>query len=170
MFSVHTLGIFGRYVHQSNFVAEKICNISKDEFYEHAVKFIDHGILDKGNRFVRVVPIPLAVRLAADWWKRCHPDKAKELMTGDMPDGMSEALCDQISKLHHVHEARQLTRYLCGDAGPFGQAEVLNSYKGSRLFRSLVEVNPIYTANALEHAFSGWDRNSFFRLKPEEEI
>ena len=159
------LGFSDDMIHQSNFVAEKICNISKDEFYEHAVKFIDHGILDKRNRFVRVVPIPLAVRLAADWWKRCHPEKAKELMTGDMPDGMSEALCDQISKLHHVHEARQLTRYLCGDAGPFGQAEVLNSYKGSRLFRSLVEVNPTDTANALEHAFSGWDKEQLLQVK-----
>ncbi|MCZ7398200.1 MAG: hypothetical protein O8C62_00715 [Candidatus Methanoperedens sp.] len=159
------LGFSDDMIHQSNFVAEKICNISKDEFYEHAVKFIDHGILDRRNRFVRVVPIPLAVRLAADWWKRCHPEKAKELITGDMPDGMSEALCDQISKLHHVHEARQLTKELCGDTGPFGQAEVLNSGKGSRLFRSLVEVNPIDTVNALEHAFSGWDKEQLLQVK-----
>lgn len=159
------LGFSDDMIHQSNFVAEKICDISKDDFYEHAIQFIEHGILDRRNRFVRVVPIPLAVRLAADWWKRCHPDRAKELIIGVMPDGMSEALCDQISKLHFVHEARQLTKELCGDAAPFGQAEVLNSDKGSRLFRSLVEVNPIDTANALEHAFSAWDKEQLLQVK-----
>jgi len=151
--------------YQSDFVAENICDISKDDFYEHVVQFIEHGILDRRNRFVRVVPIPLAIRLAADWWKRCRPEKAKELVTGAMPNGMSEALCDQIGKLHHVHEARQLTKELCGDAAPFGQAEVLNSDKGSRLFRSLVEVNPIETANALEHAFGGWDKEQLLQVK-----
>jgi hypothetical protein len=152
-------------VHQRDFVAENICDISKDDFYEHAVQFIEQGVLDRRNRFVRVVPIPLAIRLAADWWRRCRPEKAKELITMDMPGGMSEALCDQIGKLHHVHEARQLTKELCGDAAPFGQAEVLNSDKGSRLFRSLVEVNPIETANALEHAFGSWDKEQLLQVK-----
>jgi len=55
----YTFGIFGRYAPSERFVAEKICGISKDDFYEHAVRFIDHGILDR-NRFVRVCPIPLA--------------------------------------------------------------------------------------------------------------
>ena len=159
------LGFSDDMIHQRDFVAENICGIPKDDFYDHAVQFIEHGILDRRNRFVRVVPIPLAIRLAADWWKRCRPEKAKELVTGDMPDGMSEALCDQIGKLHHVHEARQLTKELCGDAAPFGQAEVLNSDKGSRLFRSLVEVNPIETANALEHAFGGWDKEQLLQVK-----
>jgi hypothetical protein len=159
------LGFSDDMTYQSDFVAEKICGISKNDFYEHAVQFIEHGVLDRRNRFVRVVPIPLAIRLAADWWKRCRPETAKELVAEDMPDGMSEALCDQIGKLHHVHEARQLTKELCGDAAPFGQAEVLNSDKGSRLFRSLVEVNPIETANALEHAFGGWDKEQLLQVK-----
>lgn len=159
------LGFSEDMIHQIDFVAEKICGIPKGQFYEHAVQFIKHGILDRRNRFVKVVPIPLAVRLAADWWKGCHPEKAKELITMDMPDGMSEALCDQIGKLHHVHEARQLTKELCGDAAPFGQAEVLNSDKGSRLFRSLVEVNPIETANALAHAFGAWDKEQLLQVK-----
>ena len=159
------LGFSDDMIHQMDFVAEKICDITKDDFYGHAKRFIDHGILDRRNRFVRVVPIPLAVRLAADWWKTCHPVKAKELITGDMPNGMSEALCDQISKLNHVHEARQLTKELCGETGPFGQAEVLNSDKGSRLFRSLVEVNPTDTANALERAFGSWDKEQLLQVQ-----
>lgn len=161
------LGFSDDLANQRDFVAEKICNISKDDFYAHAVDFIEHGILDKRNRFVRVVPIPLAVRLAADWWKRCRLEKAKELLTGDnMPDGMAEALCDQISRLQHVNEARELTKELCGDSAPFGQAEVLNSEKGSRLFRSLVEVNPQASAEALEHVFKNYTKEELLNVGP----
>jgi len=159
------LGFLDDVNNQSNFVADNICGVSRDEFYSCAIDFIEHGILDKRNRFVRVVPVPLAIRLAADWWKRCRSEKAKELIAGDMPDGMPEALCDQISKLHYVHEAKQLTKDLCGDRGPFGQTEVLNSDKGSRLFRSLVEVNPIDTANALDRAFGSWNREQLLQVK-----
>ncbi|MCJ7773623.1 MAG: hypothetical protein MUP22_10890, partial [Desulfobacterales bacterium] len=74
------LGFSDDMTHQMDFVAKNICEIPDDKFYEHAIKFIEHGILDRRNRFVRVVPIPLAVRLAADWWKICHPDKAKKLI------------------------------------------------------------------------------------------
>ena len=159
------IGFSDDMIHQIDFVAKNICGIESDVFYKNAVKFIEHGILDRRNRFVRVVPIPLALRLAADWWKECHPDKAKKLILGDMPDRMSEAFCDQISKLHYVHEAKQLTKELCGDTGPFGQAEVLNSDKGSRLFRPLVEVNPIDTANALERAFSSWNKEQLLQVQ-----
>ena len=38
---------------------------------------------------------------------------------------------------------------LCGPQGPFGQAEVILSDRGSRLFRALVEVNPDSTSKAL---------------------
>lgn len=159
------IGFSDDMINQSDFVAENICDISKNDFHKHAVKFIERGILDRRNRFVRVVPIPLALRLAADWWKECHPDKAKKLILGDMPDRMSEAFCDQISKLHYVHEARQLTKELCGDTGPFGQAEVLNSDKGSRIFRSLVEVNPIDATNALERAFGSWNKEQLLQVQ-----
>ena len=64
------LGFSDDMIHQTDFVAENICGIPKDEFYGHTVEFIEHGILDRRNRFVRVVPIPLAVRLSADWWKK----------------------------------------------------------------------------------------------------
>lgn len=83
-----------------------------------------------------------------------------------MPAEMAEALCDQISKLHYVHEARKLTEELCGDSAPFGQAEVLNSEKGSRLFRSLVEVNPQATVEALDHAFGDYTKGQLLEVGP----
>lgn len=151
---------------QRSYVAEKICKISSDDFYAIAQSFLKRGILDKRNRFVRVVPLPLAIRLASDWWEKCSPERAKNILTDDMPSGMAEALCDQISKLQFLPEAQQLTRDLCGDAAPFGQAEVLNSEKGSRLFRSLVEVNPQATVEALDNAFRNYTKEQLFEVGP----
>ena len=64
-------------------------------------------------------------------------------------NNLSEALCDQIAKLDFMPEAQEITAELCGTKGPFGNAEVLNTNQGSRLFRSLVEVNPQATSEAL---------------------
>ena len=159
------IGFEEEVVEHRYFVAEKFCRIDRDDFYGFAQEFIKHGILDKRHRYVHVVPIPLAIWLAADWWKKCSPERAIEILIEDMPTGMVESLCDQMQNLHFLPETQQITRDLCGDTGPFGQAEVLNSDKGSRLFRSLVEVNPIDTAYALERAFGSWDKEQLLQVQ-----
>ncbi|MCK5216545.1 MAG: hypothetical protein KAJ93_02090, partial [Methanosarcinales archaeon] len=158
-------GFEGEVVEHRYFVAEKFCRINRDDFYGFAQEFIKRGILDKRHRYVHVVPIPLAIRLAADWWVKCSPERAREILIEDMPAGMAESLCDQMQNLHFLPETQQITRDLCGDTGPFGQAEVLNSVKGSRLFRSLVEVNPIDTTDALERVFGSWDKEHLLQVQ-----
>lgn len=150
---------------QRYFVADNICTMDRDNFYRYIKEFIESGIVDQRQRYIRVVPKPLAVRLAADWWKGCSPEKAKKLMTEPMPDGMLEALCDQLSNLHFLPEAQNIIQELCSDQAPFGQAEVLNSEKGSRLFRSLVEVNPVATAQCLNKVFGDWNIEQLFTIK-----
>lgn len=151
------IGFDGDFISQRQFVTENICKITDEEFYGACQYFIDRGILDVRGRFIRVTPQPLAIRLATDWWKNCPPERAYQIVTADMPNGMSEALCDQMAKLHFLPKAQELTLSLCGEMAPFGQFEVLNSEKGSRLFRSLVEVNPVATARALNNVFGSMD-------------
>lgn len=160
------LGFSDDVVDQSNFVAEHICNISKEDFYEYAVNFIEQGILDRRNRFVRVVPMPLAIGLATDWWKGHRKEKSIELIRADMPDGMAEALCDQISKLHNLPEVIKVIEELCSNSSLFSQLEVLNSDKGSRLFRSLVEVNPQASVEALERVFGNCTKEQLLQVGP----
>lgn len=160
------IGFYDEVSEQRKFVAEKVCRMDSDKFYEIAQKFILNGILDKRGRYVRVIPRPLAIRLAANWWKKCSPERAKQLVLEDMPSGMSEALCDQMSKLHFLKEAQELTKELCGERAPFGQAEVLNSEEGSRLFRSLVDVDPQTTVNALTNAFKGSSIEDLLKVGP----
>lgn len=151
---------------QRQFVSNKICRMDDEIFYGFAQDFVKRGILDRRHRFIRVVPRPLAIRLAADWWSKCTPERAKKLIMEEMPKGMAEALCAQMAMLHFVPEAQAAVSDLCGDLAPFGQAEVLNSEKGSRLFRSLVEVNPQATVKALEKVFGGWPREQLFEVGP----
>lgn len=160
------IGFEGEVALQRQFVTEYICKISGEDFYAACQYFIDRGILDVRGRFIRVTPQPLAIRLATDWWKNCPPERAFQIVTSDMPNGMSEALCDQMAKLHFLPKAQELTSSLCGELAPFGQAEVLNSEKGSRLFRSLVEVNPIATANALNRVFGTMSIEELLQIGP----
>jgi hypothetical protein len=81
-----------------------------------------------------------------------------------MPGGLAEAFCDRVAKLDFLPEARELVRDLCGERGPFGQAEVLQSERGARLFRSLAEANPEAAAQALERAFSGRSREELLQV------
>lgn len=147
------VGFDGEVTSQRQFITENICKITDEEFYSACQYFIARGILDVRGRYIRVTPQPLAIRLATDWWKNCPPERAYQVITADMPSGMSETLCDQMAKLHFLPKAQELTSSLCGERAPFGQAEVLNSEKGSRLFRSLVEVNPVATTRALNRVF-----------------
>lgn len=135
------------------FVAEHIADSTPDDFYRHVEDFKERGIIEQRGRYLRVVPPPLAIRLAADWWRRCRPERAHNLIIEGMPGNLPEALCDRVAKLDFLPKARELVRDLCGEHGPFGQEEVLKSERGSRLFRSLSEVNPEAVVEALERVF-----------------
>jgi hypothetical protein len=148
------------------FLAKEIASVTEEKFREITMKFKKRGILQQKGRFIRVTPIPLAITLAAEWWDNIASAQAIEIVNKVASAGLSEQFCDQISKLHFSKKAQQLTEDLCGEKGPFGDAEVLNSEEGSRLFRSLVEVNPQATIDALERAFGGWTREQMLKVGP----
>jgi hypothetical protein len=146
------------------FVASHIARIDADDFYRHVKEFQQHGVIDERGRYIRVVPLPLAVRLAADWWRGCSPTRAKQLIAWVMPGNLTEALWDRVAKLDFLPEARELVRDLCGELGFFGQAEVLQSERGARLFRSLAQVNPEAAAQALGRAFGDRSREELLQV------
>lgn len=150
-------GFYDEYEAQRNFIAShpNICSLTGneqekcDKFFDICVKFVERGILQRQGRYLFVRPKPLAIRLAADWWRRCRPEIVSGLLADVTKVGLANQLCDQIAKLDFLPAAKDITKQLCGDNSPFGQAEVLNTEEGSRLFRSLVEVNPEATTNTL---------------------
>jgi len=131
------------------FIANEIAEVNIDDFYDCIKRFEQRGLIDRRGRFARLVPKPLAIRLAAEWWIRTRREKQMEVIAADMPGNLVASFCEQISRLDFLPEVKKLVEDMCGPQGPFGQAEVILSDRGSRLFRSLVEVNPEATSKAL---------------------
>jgi hypothetical protein len=70
-----------------------------------------------------------------------------------MPNRLLDAMCEQLSYLDFIPDARGLVERLCGPSGPFGQPAALETEGGSRALRFLVDTNPDAIMFALERAF-----------------
>ena len=135
---------------QFTYIAEKVAGISESDLYKTFMHFKYRGIIDLRGDYLQVVPKPLAIRLAEEWWKFCLPSKAESLFTdGLMDTDLLRSFCKQFRFLDYIQKAKDAVNNLCGDQAPFGHAEVLFSERGSMVFRYLVEVNPQITANTL---------------------
>ena len=131
------------------FVADSVTEVNANSFYTWVKKYEKHGIIDRRGRYAQVRPKPLAIHLAAEWWECSSPEKQQQLINSAMPGQLKESFCTQVEMLDFLPGVKKLAEDLCGQLGPFGRAEVTLSIEGSRLFRSLVEVNPQATSAAL---------------------
>ncbi|TFD99414.1 hypothetical protein [Jeotgalibacillus salarius] len=160
------LGFMQEKEFEMEYVAEHICEVSIDDFYEKCHYFIKKKIIVQHGRYIKLVPKTLAITLAAQWWEKCRPQKAQEILSNqDMPSSMVEQLCNQISKLHFLEKAKELTSSLCGIQAPFGQAEILSSKIGSRIFCSFVEIDPVVTVEALDREFGNMKITELKKVK-----
>ncbi len=146
------------------FIADVVVGTDLDRFYSCLKRFEERGLIDRRGRFARLVPKPLAIRLAAEWWCRTRPERQIEIIQSEMPGNLIESFCNQISRLDFLPEVKALTEKLCGAQGPFGQAEVILSNRGSRLFRSLVEVNPEATSRVLSKILKQYSNEELFNI------
>lgn len=138
------------------YIANQVVNVNESDFYECVKRFSERGLIDKRGRYAQLVPKPLAIRLAAQWWGR-NQRQAQENLINGMPDSLVTSFCEQIGKLDFLPEVKAFTANLCGNQGPFGQAEVILSSRGSRLFRAFVDVNPDATSSALYDVIASLD-------------
>jgi len=168
------LGFYNDLNKNKNFVAtnssiSRLTGSNEDKitiFENKCNQFLKRGILEKRGRFIIVRPQPLAIRLAADWWRECVINgNAINLIQEITNEGLGNDLCEQIAKLDFLPEAQELTEELCGPHAPFGKAEVLNTDEGSRLFRSFSEVNPHVTTNTLYHHYAEASLDSLLKVE-----
>lgn len=140
---------------QLKYVADEIADVDVSTVNSYVHRFHARDIIDFRHKYLQVVPKPLAIRLAEEWWKVCLQSKAETLFADENlhPD-MLQSLCKQFRHLDYVPQARDIARKLCEEQAPFGQAEVLYSERGSMVFRYLVEVNPQTTADAIHRVIS----------------
>lgn len=144
------IGFLQELEEQFRYVTDKIARVDIDNANIYVQQFKNREIIDFRYKYLQVVPKPLAIRLAEEWWKVCLQSRAEELFTDEnLPIDMFQSLCKQFRHLDYVPQAREIASKLCKDHAPFGQAEVLYSERGSMVFRYLVEVNPKSTADAI---------------------
>lgn len=158
-----TFGINGSQQDQANFIYD-LADATRTDFEQLVTTFCERQIISKIGNYARVVPKPLAVFLAAKWWHESL-DGSKHKLINDMPDTMLQSFCDQITYLDNSEKVKDFVEEVCSRFSPFGQAELLLTIKGSRLFRALVEVNPKATCDALYRVFEQIDNQGISEIK-----
>ncbi|WP_375738407.1 hypothetical protein [Pseudomonas boanensis] len=158
-----TFGIEGEVEAHLDFIAG-IVGVNIDSVFSCIQDYTDRGIIDRRGRYGQLVPKPLAIRLAGQWWSKTREAKQRELLDS-MPMDMIEGFCFQIEKLDYHSDVKKLTEQLCGPKGPFGQAEVILSARGSRLFRSFVNVNHESTTAALHRILTSLNHEDILSIE-----
>ncbi len=161
-----TFGFDGDVQDHYKFIANNILNSTHTECAECIKKFHQRGLIEISGRYAQVVPKPLAVRLASEWWINTHRTTQTELLE-IIPKQMVQPFCTQVSMLGFIEEVQDLTKTLCGPQGFFGQAEAILSDRGSLLFRSFVEVNPDATCSALYQVLSNMTQAELHDIKDD---
>lgn len=140
-------GIEGDGLEQADFIIQ-LAKSDRASFGEVINQFEQKRIINRVGRFARVVPKPLAVHLASMWWDNNIHDELENLIN-TLPESLIPSFCAQVKYLDTSPKVREFVEKLCETCTPFGQAELLFSTKGSKLFRALVEVNPNATNDLL---------------------
>jgi hypothetical protein len=145
-------GIEAEGVEQADYIIS-IAKSNRETFGQVINQFERRRIINRVGRYARIVPKPLAIHLASMWWDNNIHDELERLIH-TLPESLVGSFCTQIKYLDSSEKFREFVSRLCEESSPFGQAELLLSKKGSRLFRALVEVNSTVTSNLLFRVFS----------------
>jgi hypothetical protein len=145
------VGISGNVAGQLTFISQKICNLDERDVRDIGLIF-KKRILQTAGNYWRIVPEPIAVALAGEWWESATANELMSLLPEINKTGLIDAFCERLQMLNFSKNCPKITDYLCGPNGPFASAEVLFSGSGSRLFRALVDLNPRATLHALNAA------------------
>ena len=148
-----------RFVLTSSTITPRLTGDEKSRiniFRELKEKCLQIGIFERRGRYIHIRPRPLALYLAGEWFKGCDKkrisDVIQEVQAFATEQGyllLNDAICGQIKYLASDEKARQLFGGLMEKGSSFDNAELLNTELGSRLFRTIAEVNPEATASCL---------------------
>lgn len=132
----------------ASFITKNIAGAELKVFDRVLRIFTGRQIINRAGRFARLVPKPLALTLASEWWEETPYDKQKSLID-NLPESLLVSFCRQASYLDDRPSVNRFSDRLFGGQDPFVQAGELLTQRGSRLFRAFVEVNQESTAQAL---------------------
>lgn len=143
------------------FVATTKCitNVDKNsevivqDFDKVVQKYLQRKIIERKGRLVGIRPTPIALYLISEWIEQCSDRRLlaviKAIQESDIAKPLTNSFAEQFRYMGHNEKACMMLDKLLGENSPFGNAEVINTDLGSRLFRSFVEVNPDAVADCL---------------------
>lgn len=138
---------------EARYIAENVAGSDLKVFEKVLTAFTRRQIINRAGRYARLVPKPLALTLASEWWEKTSYHHQKQLIDS-LPDSLMQSFCTQASYLDAQPSVQRFSDRLFGGQSPFVQAEELLTERGSKLFRAFVEVNPESTSNALHRTLS----------------
>lgn len=141
---------------QTQILAENICSppMKIDEFVSEVQFLKKRGLMQTRGKYHFIRPLPLAINLAIDYIDSLTSSKKViEIVSLIEDTGLTDSFCERFKFLGNSVNAKSIAERICGENSPFGEAEVLNTELGSRLFRSLVEVNPEALIKTLEKLY-----------------
>jgi len=141
----------------------KIADSTDIDFDSVITRYREKELINVTGRFARVTPKPLAINLAMEWWKHSLLERQEELINY-LPEALIESFCKQITFLDSSVNVQNFVKNFCEGNSPFGQAELLLSKQGSRLFRALVEVNPKVTSDLLYRVLSRFSDDEIMNI------
>lgn len=135
-------------------------------------KYSTLEIFEIQGRFFAIRPIPLALKLAEDWLSECNSERLLKVINDIKSEDarkhsqlLTSAFANQMANLAGNQNAQQLVKTITATDSPFANAEVLNTELGSRLFRSLVEVDPVSVSNLLWRVFGEMTTDDLLSVK-----
>jgi hypothetical protein len=147
---------------QGNFISSKISKAPTDynSFYTFCIKYRDkRQLLEPKGYYHSVIPIPIAVNLAAEWWEYTSFEYVENLIKELEDAELLMPMIERLKTLDQSERAKMLVSDIWGPNGPFATADILNTELGSRIFRAVVELNPLSTMAALKEAYFEKDSN-----------
>lgn len=163
-------GITGDKSDQWKFIAKSICKIDEDDFYRIIKKYTAKGILDQRGRFIRVVPKPLAIRLATDWWDNTSPDTREKIFQACFQNDLFIPLCEQMRNLHSSESVRNFVSDYYKLSGPHCTLENFSTISGSKILYYFVEINPEACTDALTKVFGKLPKNGMLKVPNRRNI
>lgn len=151
---------------QMSFIRTRIYDgtISETKFNEICNKFIKEDIIERRGTLYIVKPTLLAINLAADWLLSTGTNRIIEIIKELKQVDLEEKFVDRLKDLDQIDKAKDIVAELWGPNSLFGSAEVLNTSSGSLLFRYVVEVNPIATAQTLQTSFGKMTKEEILKI------
>lgn len=126
----------------------EVLKIDKQLLRDIILKYLQKGVLERRGNKIVIRPNPLSLKLSLLYWNALDPSNYIDFIN-NLPISLRNPLVEQLQQLGDIDKAKELVETIWGVNGNFSKAEILNSNMGSRLFRSIVSVNPEATIKVL---------------------